>query len=222
MKISPLFSSLKLLTLAVALSTTALVDAQERAGAADTDTKVVSDANANATKSLGAKSVQTDGQILQIVRSLNDAEIKQSKYVMDESDNVQIKAAAQAIINDHEDSNEKIDDLLDGELSLDDSPLNDTIAKQAETTFEMLDELEGAQLDCQYLQKQVEQHEMALDIAKNDLAPDAKLPQVKSFLTESAPTLEHHMMEARDAMKGLSGCTQTASVNPGSQGRDDQ
>jgi putative membrane protein len=239
MKIPHSFSTLKLLTLAVALSTTALVDAQERTrtptdstGAATTEsTRAVRDANgnsdqaqlnANATNSTGAKSVQTDGQILQIVRTLNDGEIKQAEHAMDESDNAQVKATAQAIINDHEQSNEQIDDLVDGDLSLDDSPLNDTIAKQAETTFEMLSKLEGSQLDCQYLQKQVEQHQMALDIAKNDLAPDAKSPAVKSFLTASEPKLEHHMMEARDAMNGLSGCEPAAGVNQGSQGLGNQ
>ncbi len=239
MKISQSFAKLKMLTFAVALSTTALVDAQERTrtptdntGAATTEsTRAVQDANgnadqaqqnANATKSMGSKSVQTDGQILQIVRSLNDAEIKQAKHVMDESDSAQVKATAQSIINDHEESNDKIDDLVDGDLSLDDSPLNDTLSKQAEVTFEMLDELQGPQLDCIYLQKQVEQHEMALDVAKNDLTPDAKNAQVKAFLTESAPKLEHHMMEAREAMSSLNGCTQTAGVNQGSQGLGNQ
>jgi predicted outer membrane protein len=235
MKMSHSFTTLKLLTLAAALSTTALVDAQERTrtptdatGAATTEsTRAVRDAdgdadqaqqNANATKSMAAKAVQTDGQILQIVRSLNDAEIKQAELVMDESDNTELKVVAQSIINDHEDSNEKIDDLVDGDLSLDDSPLNDTLAEQAEATFEMLDELEGSQLDCRYLQAQVEQHELAIDTAKNDLLPDAKNPAVQAFLTESAPKLEHHLMSAQDAMKTMSGCTQAANSSQGVQG----
>jgi predicted outer membrane protein len=234
MKMSHSFTTLKLLTLAAALSTTALlVDAQERTrtptdatGAATTEsTRGVQAAggdadqaqrNANATKSMAAKAVQTDGQILQIVRSLNDAEIKQAKFVMDESDNTELKVVAQSIINDHEDSNEKIDDLVEGDLSLDDSPLNDTLSEQAEATFEMLDELEGSQLDCQYLQAQVEQHELVIDTAKNDLLPDAKSPAVQAFLTESAPKLEHHLMSAKDAMKGMSGCAQAS--NQGAQG----
>src|SRR6187402_284115 len=99
MKTSHSFTTLKLLTLAVALSTTALVaDAQERPDSTRTQ------APQNATKSMPAKSVQTDGQILQIIRSLNDAEIKQAKLVMDESESVETKVVAQSILNDHEDS----------------------------------------------------------------------------------------------------------------------
>jgi putative membrane protein len=234
MKISHSFATLKLLTLAAALSaTTTLVDAQERTrtptdatGAATTEsTRAVQAAggdadqaqhNANATKSMAAKAVQTDGQILQIVRSLNDAEIKQAELVMDESENTELKVVAQSIINDHEDSNEKIDDLVDGDLSLDDSPLNETLSDQAEATFEMLDELEGSQLDCQYLQAQVEQHELVIDTIKNDLMPDSKNPAVQAFLTESAPKLDQHMMSAQAAMKTMSGCSQAS--NQGTQG----
>ena len=221
------FTSLKLLTLAAVLSTATLADAQERtrtptdaAGAATTEsTRGVAAANgdhdkaqqnANAT---APKAMKTDGQILQIVRTLNDAEIKQAKYALDNADNTQVKVVAQSILNDHEDANKKVDNLLKGDLNLADSPLNDTIAKQAEATFEMLDELEDAQLDCRYLQKQAEQHEMALDTIKNDLAPDAKNAEVKAFLTATAPTLEHHMHAAQDAMKGLNGCSASVSKN---------
>jgi putative membrane protein len=235
MKMSHSFSTLKILSLAAALSTTAMVDAQERTrtptdatGAATTEsTRAVRDANgnadqaqqnANATKSMGSKAMQTDGQILQIVRSLNNAEIKQAEYVIDESNNAEVKSVAQSIINDHEQSNEKIDELVDGALSLDDSPLNETLATQAEATFEMLDELEGSQLDCRYLQAQIDQHELAIDTAKNDLLPDAQNAGVKAFLTESAPKLEHHLMSAQAALDGMAGCSQAANVNPGSQG----
>ena len=229
------FTTLKLLTLAAALSTTALVDAQERTrtptdatGAATTEsTRAVRDAdgdadqaqqNANATKSMAAKAMQTDGQILQIMKSLNDAEIKQAKLVLDESENTEVKVIAQSILNDHEDSNEKIDELVDGDLSLDDSPLDDTLAEQAETTFEMLDELESPQLDCQYLQKQVDQHQMALETVQVDLATDAKNAGVKAFLTGKVTSLEHHTMLARDGMKAISGCAQAANSNQGAQG----
>jgi putative membrane protein len=175
------FTAVKILTLAAALSTTALVAAQEH----------------------------TDGQILQIVRTLNNAEIDQAKHVLDESDNAEVKAVAQAIINDHDDSNEKINELLDGPLDLDDSPLNGTLQDQTEKTLDMLTKLEDATLDCQYLQTQIEEHEMALATVKNDLVPSAQDADVKAFLTASTPTLEAHMHHAQAAIKNLTGCSST-------------
>jgi putative membrane protein len=228
MKLANSFTTLKILTLAAAMSTTALVDAQERTrtptdatGAATIEsTRAVREADgnadkaqANANKTAGAtaaKAMQTDGQILQVVRTLNNAEIDQAKHVMDESENPEVKVFAQAIINDHDASNDQINDLLDGALDLDDSPLNETLQEQTEDTKDMLAKLEGAQLDCQYLQKQIAQHQVALDTIKNDLTPDAQSAEVKQFLTASAPKLESHLQEAQEAVRGLDGCSSRA------------
>ncbi len=222
MKLTNSFTTLKILTLAAAMSTTTLVDAQERTrtpadapGAAPTQSsKTVREADGNAAKAQtnasNAKAMQTDGQILQVIRTLNNAEIDQAKHVMDESENPEVKVVAQAIINDHDASNEQINDLLDGALDLDDSPLNETLQEQTEETKDMLAKLEGAQLDCQYLQKQVEQHQTAIDTIKNDLTPDAQSAEVKQFLTASAPKLESHVQDAQDAIKGLNGCSPRA------------
>jgi predicted outer membrane protein len=201
MKLPNSFTTLKVLALATAMSATALVDAQDGTRATKAD---------KATDASTSKAVQTDGQILQVVRSLNNAEIDQAKHVMDESENAEVKVIAQSIINDHDQSNDQIDGLLDGALDLDDSPLNETLQDQTEETQDMLAKLEGAQLDCQYLQKQVAQHQLALDTIKNDLMPDAQSAGVKAFLTESAPKLESHMQEAQEAIRSLSGCSSAA------------
>ncbi|MES2625796.1 MAG: DUF4142 domain-containing protein [Pseudomonadota bacterium] len=219
MKFINSFTTLKILTLAAAMSTVTLVDAQERTGAAATESPRAATAgnseqsqtqkNTNAAK-VAAKAVQTDGQILQVVRSLNNAEIDQAKHVLDESASTEVKVVAQAIIDAHEASNDKINDLLDGSLDLDDSDLNEAIQEQTEDNKEQLAKLEGAQLDCQYLQTQVEQHQLAIDTIKSDLTPDAQSADVKAFLTASAPNLESHVQEAQNAMKNLSGCSSRA------------
>lgn len=219
MKLINSFTTLKILTLAAAMSTVTLVDAQERTGAAATESPRAATAgnseqsqaqkNTNAAK-VAAKAVQTDGQILQVVRSLNNAEIDQAKHVLDESASTEVKVVAQAIIDAHEASNDKINDLLDGSLDLDDSDLNEAIQEQTEDNKEQLAKLEGAQLDCQYLQTQVEQHQLAIDTIKSDLTPDAQSADVKAFLTASAPNLESHVQEAQNAMKNLSGCSSRA------------
>jgi putative membrane protein len=147
-----------------------------------------------------------DGQILQVVRTLNDGEIKQANEATDQSENDAVKQVAEMIIMDHEASNEQMDDLLNGELNLEDSPLSDMLAMQAEETHERLQDLDGAQYDCQYLQAQVAQHQMAIDTAKNQLAPNAKNADVKSFLTAMTPKLEHHMQMAQDSLGKAQGC----------------
>lgn len=147
-----------------------------------------------------------DGQILQIVRTLNDAEIKQANEAMDESDSDAVKQVAEMIITDHEMSNEQMDELLDGDLNLEDSPLNDTLMTQAETTHELLQDLSDTRYDCAYLQQQVTQHEMAIDTAETQLVPNATNADVAQFLTAMGPKLEHHLEMAQQGLDNMAGC----------------
>jgi putative membrane protein len=148
----------------------------------------------------------TDGQILQIVRTLNDAEIKQASEAVDQSESAAVKQVAEMIIADHEMSNEQMDELLDGDLDLDDSPLNEALTDKGEQTHESLQDLEDVAYDCAYLQKQVAQHEEAINLAKTQLVPNAQNAAVKQFLTAMGPKLEHHLQMAKEAVGKSTGC----------------
>lgn len=148
-----------------------------------------------------------DGQILQVVRTLNDGEIKQANEATDEGESEAVKQVAEMIITDHEASNEQMDQLLDGPLNLEDSPLSETLGKQAEETHELLQDLSGAEYDCNYLQQQIAQHEAAIETSKTQLEPNAQDADVKSFLTAMGPKLEHHLQMAKDALGQVEGCS---------------
>lgn len=148
-----------------------------------------------------------DGQILQVVRTLNDAEIKQAEEAMDESESEAVKQVAEMIRTDHEAANEQMDELLDGPMNLEDNPLSDTLGKQAEETHELLQDLSGAEYDCNYLQQQITQHEMAIETSKSQLEPNAQDPGVKAYLAALGPKLESHMTMAKDALGQVEGCS---------------
>lgn len=151
----------------------------------------------------------TDSQILQIVRTLNDGEIKQANEAMDEAESDQAKQVAEMIIADHETSNDQLDELLDGDLELEDSQVNDTLKTQAEETHELLQDVTGSQYECAFLQQQVAQHELAVSIVESRLLPNATDAQVIQFLTAMAPKLEHHWQMAEQALGEIDGCRQT-------------
>jgi putative membrane protein len=159
------------------------------------------------------------------VRTLNDAEIKQAEEARDEGESEAVKQVAEMIITDHEASNEQMDELLEGSLNMEDGDMNERIADQAEQTHERLQDLAGAEYDCAYLQAQVQQHDMALEMAKAQLTPAAKEAGVKQDLTAMAPKLEHHRQMAQDAMGQLQGCSagqNQQSQSESSQERDQQ
>lgn len=155
----------------------------------------------------------SDGQILQVVKTLNDAEIKQANEAIDESKSADIKALAEMIKADHEAANDQIDGLLKGDLDLDDSALNKTLAKENEATHERLQDLDGAQYDCAYVQQQVAEHQSAIDLSKTQLSVNAKDPAIKTFLTGLAPKLQHHQEMAQASLGKLQGCKAPAAVS---------
>lgn len=150
----------------------------------------------------------SDGQILEIVHTLNNAEIEQAELAMDESEDAQVMQVAQMIIADHESSNDQIDALEDAndEIDLDDSDMSDMLADKTEATKDALEDVDEAQFACAYLMKQEEQHQAALDAISQDLLPSATNADVQSFLAMSTPKLEHHLEMAKTARQSLPGC----------------
>lgn len=148
----------------------------------------------------------SDGQILQIVETLNDAEIKQAKEAQDESDNADVKQLAAAIIADHENANEQMGELLKGDINRNESSLNEMLESETSETHEALQDLDGAAYDCAYLRVQVQQHQKAIELAETNLIPDANNAGVKQYLTAMAPRLEHHLELAKAGMAKLPDC----------------
>lgn len=210
----PRHLSPSLLAFAMALSFTGLAHAQEGATRSADDTNpragaTGTNASQNSQAAMrGNANALDDGQILQVVRTLNLGEIAQAELAIEESDNAQVKEVAEMILADHTSSNEQIDMLEEqvDDLDLDDSDLSESLTSLAEETREGLADLDGAAFDCAYLQKQTELHQLALTTVSTQLMPAAQDAQVQALLSMSSPKLEHHQAMAEGALQGLSGC----------------
>lgn len=145
------------------------------------------------------------GEILQVLHTINDGEIKQAQLALQKSDDPQVQATARMIIKDHSISNQRITALTDTTgANLKPSPLNQDIQAQASKIEDELTELSGAEFDRTYLQKQVELHEVALDTVRTELLPSAQDPRVRRLLSETTPKLERHQQEAEESYASIS------------------
>jgi putative membrane protein len=226
MKLRQKFSALApaLMVLTLAASATYAQDDDKKAPANPATLPAQSQSQASpapAEKRAGAATIPTratlsDGQILQIVRTLNDAEIKQANEAIDEGESQEVKTLAEMIKADHEMSNESLDELLEGDRNLEDSPVDDQLKASAEDTHERLQDLAGNQYDCAYINAQVTQHEAALAMTKDQLMSNAKSADVGKFLTTKQMSLEHHLQMAKDTLGKVQGCsaTQTSQSQP--------
>ncbi|HEV2611692.1 MAG TPA: DUF4142 domain-containing protein [Noviherbaspirillum sp.] len=149
----------------------------------------------------------TDGEILQIMSTVNEGEIKQARIAMERSTNPAVREAAQRIITDHTAMDKQIASLSTSTgIKPDDSPLNSGLRMQANSIAENLTKLSGTKLDCTYFEKQAEQHALTVKTVRGQLMPAANRPEVRSFLTASLPALEHHQQTAQAARSALPAC----------------
>lgn len=147
----------------------------------------------------------TTGETLQIIKTLNDGEIKLAHLALASSPNDDVRDVARLILDDHEASNDDVMDLAEKRgVELDKSPLSRSLEGQADRIYDELKYKSGPEFDCLFLKRQVKLHEIALETVSKDLVPDAELREVRELLSETSPTLERHREAARLALVDLS------------------
>lgn len=149
----------------------------------------------------------TVGETLQIIKTLNDGEIKQAELALERSPNDDVREVAQLILDDHNASNDDIQELAEEHgVALDKSPLSRGLEGQAERIYDDLKSKSGPDFDCLYLARQVELHEIALETVTKHLLPEAELRTTRELLSETAPKLDRHRQAARQALASMPGC----------------
>jgi putative membrane protein len=158
------------------------------------------------TAAAEASEPMSSGEILRVLRVINNGEIEQARLALRKSDNPRVQETAQRIIQDHTASNQRIASVANTTgARMEESPLSQGIQGQASEIREQLAELSGAEFDRAYLQNQVELHEVALDTVRSQLLPNAEDPQVRQLMAAAAPTLQQHLQEAEQSYASLTG-----------------
>ena len=143
----------------------------------------------------------TTGEILQELHAINAGEIALAQLALRKSQDPQVQQTAQLIIRDHSALERRVATLAATQgVQLDTSLLSQGTSAQAALIEDALAELSGAEFDREYLARNVELHEIALDTVRTDLLPAARMPQVRDLLTYAAPQLEQHLRQAREAL----------------------
>jgi len=148
-----------------------------------------------------------EGEILKVVETLNEGEIRQARLAQESATTPAARQAAERIIRDHTMLNERLAQIAEAEgLQLRESPLSNGIKAQAEEIEQDLAQLSGQEFDCSYLQKQAELHQIALETVRTDLLPQAENEAVQELLEASRPALDSHQEAAELGIAGIPDC----------------
>lgn len=131
------------------------------------------------------------------------AEVELGKLASEKTSNPQVKEFGEKMVADHSKANDELKSIaqnknitLPSELSSKDKALRDRLAK-----------LSGASFDRAYMKAMVSDHVKDVDEFRKE-ARTAKDPDIRSFASNTLPTLEDHLKMARmtdQAVVGTSG-----------------
>ena len=156
--------------------------------------------------SAGAAASLSEGEILQVVKTLNDAETAQAGLAVRRASSPEARAIAQRILDDHSASNERLRQFTrDNDLRLQPSELSRSLQKQAEESNRELARLRGAEFDRAYLQRQIQMHEQTIETVRDQLLPASDDPQIRQRLAAYVPRLQRHMQELEQQYAAMEG-----------------
>ena len=153
------------------------------------------------TTAAANKQPLTDEQIALITNDANSAEIEQAKLAEQKAKDSRVKHFASKMVKHHTEAKDKQAKLGIQTAS---SSLSAEMEKGAGTTLAELKALSGAAFDTAYMNAQVDEHKKVLDTIDTALLPNVKSAELKSYLGEIRPTVEHHLKDAQNIQRNLS------------------
>jgi putative membrane protein len=143
------------------------------------------------------------------------AEVKLGQLAQEKGTSDSVKKFGQRMVADHT----KAGDELKRAVAQENITLPDDISAKDKATYDSLSKLSGAAFDRAYARDMVKDHEE--DIADfNKEANGGKNAAIKDFATQTLPTLQDHLKEAKEMRQNVSASNPTpAKGNSNSTGR---
>jgi putative membrane protein len=146
-----------------------------------------------------------DPQIAHIAYTAGQIDVDAAKLALEKSKNEDVRAFAQGMVSDHTLINEQALALVKKlNVTPEDNPTSQSLAKQAETTRQKLEGATGAAFDKAYIENEVAYHKAVNSALTTTLIPNAQNSELKSFLEHGLKVFESHLEHAERLVKQLS------------------
>ena len=180
------------------------------ASPADTTPSTVASAPASGSSDADAGGASTptaltDDQILGVIHTANQGEIEQAKIAEAKGKDGRVKKLALMMLKDHTASDDKAAALAKQSAgSLEPSATSRSLEGHAQGATNTLAVETGGELDREYVDTQVKEHQAVLDMIDQQLLPSAKGADLKDFLTEVRSKVATHLQHAQDLQAAMS------------------
>lgn len=146
----------------------------------------------------------TDANIAAIVVAANQVDIDAGQLAKTKSQNAQVKAFADQMINEHSGVNTQATELVTRlNVAPEDNDTSRQLLADGTAKREQLAALSGADFDKAYVDNEVAYHEAVLGVIDNSLIPGAQNAELKALITGVRPTIAAHLDHAKQLQASL-------------------
>lgn|SRR6267154_1484853 len=165
------------------------------------------------TASKPARIAASDTQFAKKAAQGGMAEVKMGQLAQDKGTSNSVKKFGQRMVEDHT----KAGDELKKAAAQENITLPNDVSAQDQATYDALSKLSGAAFDRAYARDMVKDHEE--DIADfNKEASGGQKPALKDFASQTLPTLQGHLKQAKEMRQNVAASSPT-STKVGSTGK---
>lgn len=171
---------------------------------AETD-ELAADSAAMMPDTAAAQGTLTDGQILQLVMTVNTADSSGGAMAQTMATDAAVKAFAQRMVQDHGAANQQLQQLTQSGVTPEPSDQSRQLEQQHQQASQQMHSMSGAQHDAAYIQHEVQMHQTALDLLDQQLIPNAQNAQLKQALQQIRTSVQSHLEQAQQIQGQLGG-----------------
>ena len=157
---------------------------------------------ASATSKSSTRSATPDVHFAKEAAQGGMAEVKLGQLAQEKGSNDSVKSFGKRMVDDHSKAGDKLKEVASHESIT----LPSDLSAKDQATYDRLSKLNGAAFDRAYARDMVKDHET--DVAAFQKEANAgKNDSLKSFASETLPTLQDHLKQAKEMMKTVGGAT---------------
>ena len=133
------------------------------------------------------------------------AEVKMGQLAQEKGSSDSVRSFGKRMVDDHSKAGDKLKEVASKESIT----LPSDIAAKDQATYDRLSKLSGAAFDRAYARDMVKDHQADVAAFQKE-ANSGKDDALKRFASETLPTLQDHLKEAKEMMKTVGGGTSAA------------
>jgi putative membrane protein len=146
----------------------------------------------------------TDGQISQVLLTINQGEIEAAKWAKRHAANKEIKRFAKHMYSGHEKNLSKTQNMAKNRMiTLEESDLSRALKSEADASNANLKTLKKDEMDKTYISQQIMMHQNALKHLDDTLIPSATNPDLRAHLEKTRADVSSHLSHAQEIQSKL-------------------